>query len=48
MTQVDLELEARLLYDECPTVKPDWEQVGEAVKSVWREYVLAGRRAVLW
>jgi hypothetical protein len=41
-------VEAELLYDECPTVKPAWEQLGEVTKSVWVDMVLAGKRAVLW
>jgi hypothetical protein len=28
---------ARTLYDRCPTVKPAWEQIGEATRSTWRE-----------
>lgn len=47
MTPEELDLEARLLYDECRTPKPDWEQLGEATRSVWRERVLAGERASL-
>lgn len=34
----DLETEARRLYDECPTVKTDWEDLGAATQSVWLEY----------
>ena len=48
LTPEDLEREARLLYDQCPTVKPDWEQLGEVTKSVWVEKVLKGERARLW
>jgi hypothetical protein len=48
LTLAQLEAEAKLLYDECPTPKPDWEQLGEVTKDVWRERVLAGARAVLW
>lgn len=43
----ELELEAQLLYEECPTPKPAWEQLGETTRSVWRERVLAGERASL-
>lgn len=32
-----LEARGKELYDECPSVKPKWEQLGEACKSVWRE-----------
>ncbi len=41
-------VEAELLYDECPTVKPAWDQLGDVTKSVWVDKVLAGQRAVLW
>lgn len=47
MSDAELEVEARLLYEECPTPKPAWEQLGEVTKSVWRERVLAGQRADL-
>lgn len=47
MTSEELDTEAMLLYDECPTPKPAWEQLGEATRSVWRGYVLAGQRAAL-
>jgi hypothetical protein len=33
----ELERKAKKLYDECPTVKPKWGQLGEATKSVWLE-----------
>ena len=33
-----VEREARRLYDECQTVKPSWEQLGDTTKSVWRAY----------
>lgn len=35
-----IEREARAKYDACPTVKPDWSQLGEITKSVWRELVV--------
>jgi hypothetical protein len=41
-------VEAEFLYDECPTVKPTWEQLSEVTKSVWVDMVLAGKRARLW
>lgn len=47
MTSEELDAEARLLYEECPTPKPTWEQLGEVTKSVWRDRVLAGERASL-
>lgn len=28
---------ARALYDACPSIKPSWDQLGEATKDVWRE-----------
>lgn len=43
----ELDTEARLLYEQCPTPKSPWEQLGEATRSVWRERVLAGERADL-
>lgn len=47
MTSVELDTEARLLYEQCLTPKPSWEQLGEATRSVWRSRVLAGERADL-
>lgn len=32
-----LDQRARALYDACPTVKPDWEQLGDVTRGVWRE-----------
>lgn len=32
---------ARAMYEDCPTVKPSWEQLGEVTRSVWREMVEA-------
>ena len=32
-----LEQAARVLYDECPSVKPDWGQLGDVTKGVWRD-----------
>lgn len=37
----DVESRARSLYDACPTVKPEWSQLGEATRGVWREMVVA-------
>jgi len=34
---VKLEQAAQTLYDECPSVKPDWSQLGTATKGVWRD-----------
>jgi hypothetical protein len=48
MAPADLDSEAQMLYEQCPTPKPAWEQLGEVTKSVWRERVLAGERAELW
>lgn len=31
----ELEKKAKKLYDDCPTVKPRWEQLGETTKGVW-------------
>lgn len=28
---------ARALYDLCPTVKPEWDQLGAVAQSVWIE-----------
>lgn len=47
VTPEELDTEARLLYEQCPTPKPSWEQLGETTRSVWRERVLAGERADL-
>lgn len=47
MTPEELDTEAMLLYEQCLTPKPSWEQLGEATRSVWRERVLAGERADL-
>lgn len=41
MTAEEIERAARHRYDLCPTVKPDWSQLGEITKSVWREMVVA-------
>lgn len=32
-----LEQAAHTLYDECPSVKPAWGQLGDVTKSVWRD-----------
>lgn len=42
LSRAELDARARALYDACPTVKPDWDQLGETTKGVWRGYVLAG------
>lgn len=34
---------ARQLYDEVPTSKPEWDQLGDVTRGVWRRY--AERRA---
>lgn len=36
--QPSVEQLARRLYDDCPTPKPTWDQIGEVTKSVWRGY----------
>ena len=41
MSPEEIERQARALYDDCPTVKPDWAQLGDTTKSVWREMVQA-------
>lgn len=46
MTQDQLDLAARALYDACETPKPTWESLGETTKGVWRGYVLTGSRFV--
>jgi hypothetical protein len=38
----ELDILAKALYDACPTVKPDWDQLGETTKDVWRERILSG------
>lgn len=38
--QQELDASARALYNQCQTVKPAWEQLGEVTKNVWRERVL--------
>lgn len=48
LTPEQLLQEAELLYDQCPTVKPRWDQLGEVTKSVWVEKVKNGERAELW
>lgn len=32
---------AQALYDLCPTVKPEWNQLGDTTKSVWKQRALA-------
>lgn len=36
---MDIRAAAKALYDACPTVKPDWEQLGAVTQSVWIERV---------
>lgn len=31
---------AEELYDDCPSVKPSWDQLGDATKSVWCDKAL--------
>jgi hypothetical protein len=33
----DVETLARQMYDDCPTPKPRWDQLGDVTKSVWLE-----------
>lgn len=40
----DLDEAARKLYDECVSVKPSWDQIGEVSRGVWRDYVTRGHR----
>jgi hypothetical protein len=47
MTSEEIDTEAMLLYEQCRTPKPSWDQLGETTRSVWRERVLAGDRADL-
>ena len=46
MTAEEIERAAHQRYDLCPTVKPDWSQLGEITKSVWREMVVAKANSV--
>jgi hypothetical protein len=34
---MNLKLRAKQLYDACPTVKPNWEQLSDTTQSVWIE-----------
>jgi hypothetical protein len=34
-----LDQRARAEYEKCPTPKPDWDQLSEVTKGVWRERV---------
>ena len=36
-TEQELEKEARRMYDDCPTIKPSWDQIGDVTRSVWRQ-----------
>jgi hypothetical protein len=38
----DIDTQAKALWDACQTVKPDWDQLGDVTKGVWREKVAAG------
>lgn len=33
----EVEREARRMYDDCPTVKPKWEQLRDVTRTLWRE-----------
>lgn len=37
MIELTLDEMAKELYDDCQTVKPSWDQLGEVTKKVWRE-----------
>ena len=37
METAEIDLRAEHLYNQCPTVKPAWSQLGETTRSVWRE-----------
>lgn len=39
----ELDVKARALWDACPTAKPEWDQLGDVTKSVWRERAAAGQ-----
>lgn len=41
MDATEIELRAQALYNQCPTVKPGWSQLGETTRSVWRERAIA-------
>lgn len=44
-----LDQRARELYEADPrAVKPTWDQLGDATRSVWREYVEHGKRPEDW
>lgn len=40
MCNEEIEQTARKMYDACPTVKPDWSQLGDVTRSVWIEMVM--------
>lgn len=42
MDELTLEQMAKELYDDCQTVKQDWEDIGEVTKEVWRERAADG------
>jgi hypothetical protein len=44
LTPQELDRLAHLLYDECQTPKPSWENLSEVTQGVWKDYVLAGIR----
>lgn len=41
MNREETEAAARALYDACPSVKPNWDQLGDVTRSVWRERVVS-------
>ena len=43
LTPQEIVVLAKKLYNECPTPKPTWEQLGEVTKSVWIERVEKSR-----
>ncbi len=45
MTDAELEAAGRELYESnANQVKPSWDQLGGATKSVWTDYVLTGMK----
>lgn len=43
MATEELNIRAKALYDQCPSVKPTWEQLSDVTRSVWREYIQPDR-----
>lgn len=37
MTTPEIEILAQAMYEACTPVKPQWAQLGDATRSVWRE-----------